>query len=84
MRKTYEEIEEAVGAEAFEKLCKTFGGEIVYIPGYSTIENTRKKREIIAAVERGEPLARVARRYGWSLNGVKRLAHKSFRRKPSD
>lgn len=80
MARTYEDIEEAIGTPAFEKLCKVFGGEIVYIPGYSTLENTRKKKEIIAAIDRGEPIEKIAKKYGWSVNGVRRLAQKGHRK----
>lgn len=69
----HKELESVIGQDATERLCKYFGGLRIYIPSWQTLQKERQKANIVEDVQRGEDIKKVARHYGWSVNGVHKI-----------
>jgi len=64
------EIIELIGMDAYVKLCKRFGGHVVYIGEYDKIQNDQRNKEIISKFDGGN-YYRLADEYGLSERSVR-------------
>lgn len=77
----YEELLRLIGKEQTEKICKRFGGSVLYIPSEQSLEKLRQREEIISDIKAGVDIKTVAKKYGWSVNGVRQLSIRVLRKK---
>lgn len=74
--KSYEEIKEAIGEAACDKLCDTFGGEMIYIPKIDRIKTNKRNQDIRHEYEKGTSIEKIARKYRVTTRRIRQIIKK--------
>lgn len=73
-----DEIIALIGEEAAVELCRAFGGQTIYVPGFRRFAAARRNQQIVEALQSGRQPCDVAREFGISARHVHRISRTRF------
>lgn len=68
-----DEIIAIIGNDAAMELCRAFGGQSIYLPGFRRFTSERRNQLIAAALATGKAHRDIADEYGVSIRHVRRI-----------